>query len=127
MTDEDSNVEAYEGEAVYDASGGRLGVVAAVDAADGVLYVEPDPDVARDAWAAVGDDELVNYDENWFMTPDYEVWKAGEAADDGFEEWPYAVGVEEVSETGDGLRLESTSLTELVEELLPFVGSGSEQ
>lgn len=122
MTATDVPVDEYTGKDVYDPSGTLLGTVADVDGETGTLLVEPDPDPTEEAWAEVGDGEYVNYDANWFATPDYSVWSASDA-DGEFDEWPYTVDVAEVgSVDDDAIRLESVSVVDLLASVLPSLG-----
>lgn len=110
MVDGEFAPEAHEGKEVYDASGALLGTVGEGDADEGVLYLEPDPDPAEEAWGVVDGETAVSVDNNWFMTPDYKVRDVEDAEDVGegveFEEWPYTIGEEAIDEIdGDEIRL----------------------
>lgn len=124
MPDSDTDPGAYVGSVVYDATGTRLGTVAAVADDGSVLYVDPDPDPTEETWAAVGGGEYVNYDNDWFGVPDYTVWSETDPADTDIDEWPYTIEPAEIEAVdGDGIYLESTSLTELVRDVVPFLDS----
>jgi hypothetical protein len=78
--------------------------VADVGTRDGeeVLYVNPDPEVPEESWAAIGDDTLVNFDNNWLGIADYKVWDAESGEDAEFDEWPYTLSTEYVDEVDGG-------------------------
>ena len=120
MTDLDDTADGLVGKEIVDATGTLLGTVAGVDEEDRRLYVDPDPDPTDESWAAVGDGELVNYDNDWLGTPDYDVWDAGET--DEFEEWPYTIDLDEVEEvTDEAVHLERVTLGDFIREVVPFL------
>ena len=112
--------DEYRNKEVYDATGALLGTVAEVDLEEGVMYINPDPEVNEESWAAVGGNTLVNFDNNWLGIADYKVWNAeGAIVDDEsdvgdeldpdeieFDEWPYTLSMEYVDEVeADEIRL----------------------
>ena len=124
MSEIDFTVDDYVSKEVYDATGTLLGTVADVDEDDRVLYIDPDPDPTEESWAEIGEGEFINYDNNWLGVPDYKVWNEGDNDDVDFDEWPYTIDAEEVDEvTDDTIRLENTSLADVVRNLAPFLDS----
>ena len=124
MSDNDSTVGDYVSKEVYDATGTLLGTVADVDEENHVLYINPDPDPTEESWAEIGEGEIVNYDNNWLGVPDYKVWNEGDNGDIDFDEWPYTIDAEEVDEvTEDAIRLETTSLADIIRDLVPVLDS----
>lgn len=93
----------HVGAAVYDAAGARLGTVTEVDAEEDLLYLDPDPDPGEEFWVDLADEAAINLDNNWFMTPNYEVRDVAEVGEGvEFDEWPFAIGEEAIAEIEDG-------------------------